>query len=355
MRARYRRDKVYYYLDTGESPRREISLGQDYVEAVRKWAELTIKDEDSAPRVTFRMAAERYLKEVLPTKAPRTQKDNLAELAWLYRFYDDPPIALDDIEPVHVGQYLAWRVKEAVEQARLKNAKRVQEKKAPLEVKPDLGHVRANREKALFSHIWNFARQAGLTRMTNPCAGIRGHSESGRDVYVEDEVYQVVWEHAEPALRDVLDLAYLTGQRPADVRKITKSDIKDGWIAVEQNKTGKRLRLANEGALAELLAAIARRPSKSLMLLNNDDGYPISEGEVRRAFDRARKAAAAARPDLAASIKEYQIRDLRAKAGTDKEEAAGMQGAQDQLGHATQSMTLKYVRHRRGKLVKPTR
>ena len=32
-----------------------------------------------------------------------------------------------------------------------------------------------------------------------------------------------------------------------------------------------------------------------------------------------------------------------------------MQAAQDQLGHTAPMMTAQYVRHRRGKLVKPTK
>ncbi len=34
---------------------------------------------------------------------------------------------------------------------------------------------------------------------------------------------------------------------------------------------------------------------------------------------------------------------------------AGMEAAKDQLGHATTAMTVHYVRHRKGKLVKPTK
>jgi integrase len=46
---------------------------------------------------------------------------------------------------------------------------------------------------------------------------------------------------------------------------------------------------------------------------------------------------------------------LRAKAGTDKEESAGMEAAKNQLGHANETMTRHYVRHRRGKKVMPTK
>jgi integrase len=77
--------------------------------------------------------------------------------------------------------------------------------------------------------------------------------------------------------------------------------------------------------------------------------------KLRGAFERARTAAAKAHPELAPEIRKFQFRDLRAKAATDKEESAGLDAAQAQLGHSTSAMTSKYVRHRLGKLVKPTR
>lgn len=60
--------------------------------------------------------------------------------------------------------------------------------------------------------------------------------------------------------------------------------------------------------------------------------------------------------DMASDIRNFQYRDLRAKAGSDKAEDTGsMIEAQKLLGHAAASTTEIYVRHRRGALVKPTR
>ena len=122
---------------------------------------------------------------VLPTKAPRTQRDNLREIEQLYKFFDNPPAPIEKITPLHVRQYLDWR------------------KKSP---------VRANREKALFSHIYNKAREWGYTSTANPCQGVKGFREVARDIYVEDWIYKAVWEAADWPTRDAMDLAYLTGQ-----------------------------------------------------------------------------------------------------------------------------------------------
>lgn len=355
MRARHRGDTTYYFLDTGAKPRKEIALGKDYVEAVRRWGELTNEPAVIGEAMTFRQVAERYVKDVLPKKAPATREINLRELANLLRVFDSPPMQLDMIDPVDVRKYMDWRVSSLVKAAHAENAARAAAGRPARAISPTLGQVPANREKALLSHIWNYAREKGITSKANPCAGIKGYREDGRDVYVDDAVYEAVRAAAEEPLRDALDLAYLTGQRPADVLKLARADVKDGALWIEQNKTKKRVRIAIEGQLAVLIERIGRRKVAGLKLVSMPDGSPMTKFELRGAFDRARDAAAAARPALAAQIREFQFRDLRAKAGTDVEESSGMQAAQDQLGHTTQAMTSHYVRHRRGKLVKPTK
>lgn len=355
MRARHRGKKTYYYLDTGAKPRHEIPLGQDYVAAVRQWAELTSSEKPPGAIATFRQVAEAYVRDVIPTKALGTQDLNLRELAMLYRFFDVPPVALESVEPIHIRQYLNWRVKWTLDEKVAMNVERVKRGTEAVKVTGKEGQVPANREKALFSHIWNYAREKGITAKANPCAGIKGYKESGRDIYIEDQVYIAVHDAAEEPLRDALDLAYLVGQRPADVLKIARSDIKDNAIWLKQNKTGKKLRVSIVGELAVLIERIKSRKVASLKLITASGGNPMTRYELRGAFDRARIAAAAAHPDLAEEIRKFQFRDLRAKAGTDTEEESGMEAAQNQLGHTTQAMTAHYVRHRRGKLVNPTK
>lgn len=354
MRARHRGEKTYYFLDTGEKPRREIPLGQEYTVAVQKWAELTLSKSRTG-LITFRHVAERYTREELTKKSHASQKDNLRELANLYKFFDDPPVSIDEIKPLNVRQYLDWRVLLSRQMKADKNKARAAKGLPPIKDSLGDGKVRANREKALLSHIFNFAREKGLTDQANPCAGIDGYEETGRDIYIDDEVFRAVWDAAEPHLRDAMDLAYLTAQRPADVRKMSHADIKGGAVAVKQNKTGKLLRVSVEGELASVVERIKAKSVTGMKLATKGDGQSLTQGMLRGAFDRARDAAVLAHPNLAEKIREFQFRDLRAKAGTDTEESLGMAAAKDQLGHSSEQMTAHYVRHRRGKLVKPTR
>lgn len=326
MRARHRNAKTYYYFDSGERPRKEIPLGSDYALAVKKWAELVPTNNKAPSLITFRYVAERYIKDVLPNKAPRTQKDNLKELAKLYEYFDSPPAPIDEIEPVDVRRYMDDRGQTA--------------------------KVRANREKALFSHIFNYAREKGLTNKENPCKGVKGFREEGRDVFVDDATMERILKVSGRPLQFALRLAYLTGQRPADVYKMAETDIRDGVLWIKQGKTKAGLRILIEGELKALLDEIfeyKRQFSvRPLALLVTERGAPMNAYTLRTRIDKARDDAGIAKHEL-------QFRDMRPKAATEVDEKGGTRQAQALLGHTTETMTTQYIRHKVGKLVKPTK
>lgn len=337
LRPRKRGKTVYYFFDHGGKPRRETPLGKSYPEAVRKWAELMATEAQVPEIVTFKDAATRYAQLVIPKKRASTAKVNLAELAKLEEFFCNPPAPLAKIRPLHVRQYMDWRTNHGT-----------------------VATVSANREKALLSHMWNKCREWGFTDAENPCKGVRGYGEAGRDVYVEDDVYRAVWDAADQPLRDALDLAYLTGQRPSDALSMDRRDVRDGFLHISQSKTKHKLRIAIEGELAALLARFSARTFKRrgkntgavivhTALLLDEHGQPLSKGQLRSRFDAARARAGV---EKAA----FQFRDLRAKAGTDKADAsADIRQAQRQLGHSSVVMTETYTRKRKGDRVTPTK
>lgn len=327
LRARKRGKVTYYFYDHGKvgDKRIEEPLGTDRGLALKRWAEIE-REHTLPPRIalSFKQVGDRYMAEAVPLKAPRTQDDNRKEYAKLLEFFNDPPAPLEAIEPVSVRQYLNWRGQTA--------------------------KTRANREKALLSSIWNFARNKGYTALPNPCAGIRGFKESGRDAYVEDDQFADIWQAADVCLRDAMDLAYLTGQRPADVLGLSDADVRDGVLYLRQRKTGQKLRIGVEGDLADLLERIAARKAgckvQSQRLIVNEHGRAIG---VHAMGLRWNKACAAA------GVSGLQFRDLRAKAATDKAEGAGdIRQAQKQLGHTSVKTTERYTRNRRGEKVTPT-
>lgn len=330
FRVRQRDTRVYYYYDLGGKPRSEISLGTDYGLAILEYAKLE-KDRASSTAaksvLTFSYVADRYMEEVVPTKAPATQKDNARELKQLLSFFNDPPAPLEAIEPQHVRQYLRYRGKTAP--------------------------VRANREKALLSAIWNFARETGYTALANPCSGVKGNRETGRDIYIEDDLLLRVWEHADQPLKDALDLFYLTAQRIADTLKMDEQHIRADQLWIQQGKTGAKRRIEVIGGLKALLERIELRKAgckfKSTKLIVMENGKPMTTSMLRSRFDKARESAG-----IEKAL--FQMRDLRAKAATDKEESTGnIREARDQLGHTTIGMTEQYIRSRKGMKVTPTK
>ncbi len=308
----HRKGGRFYYV-TSTRPRKWISLGNDINEARRQWAVLEGQAEDPNDR-TFSIVAKRYRREIMPSKALLTRRDNERELEKLEAVFGNVPI--DAIRPADVRQYLDVRGQQAP--------------------------TRANREKALLSHIINQARAWGYSDAPNPCAGIRGHKETGRDRYITDAEYRAVWEAADDDLRDAMDLALLTAQRPADVLKMNRADIGDGHLLVRQNKTGKKLRIAVVGELAAVIKRMLKRPRKTVgaALIQNEEGQRLTACALRSRFDKARKAAGV----------DFQFRDIRAKAASDSESLAH---AQKLLGHKTRGMTEHYTRERKGESVKP--
>lgn len=122
-----------------------------------------------------------------------------------------------------------------------------------------------------------------------------------------------------------------------------------------QNKTGAKLRVAIKGELARLIDRITARKVVGIWLLNNEKGERLTRSMLRNDFNNARIKAEEKYPHLAKEIGKFQFHDLHAKAATDKEDEKGLEAAKNQLGHASATMTADYVRHRKGKLVDPTK
>jgi len=310
----HRKGKVWYHVSS-PSPRVWTRLSDDRTEALRLWAQLEGVKEDDSTRL-FSVVVRRYVREVYPTKSLRTQRDNDKELENLLRVFGDMPI--DAILPVHIREYLDIRGRSA--------------------------KVRANREKALFSHIFNKSREWGYTTAQNPCQGVKGFREKGRDRYVTDDEFMRVKTCAHHTVSDAMDLALLTGQRPADVLKIKRGDIRDGALWIVQNKTGARLSIEITGELATAIERINQRPGRAtgLYLIQDDNGQPLKQSTLHARFDKARKLAGV----------DFQFRDLRAKAATDTGDLAH---SQELLAHKNRDMTEHYVRARSGARVKPLR
>ncbi|MGV8921625.1 MAG: integrase [Pseudomonas sp.] len=325
----------YYYDGRDEvGKRREIPLGQDLNEARIEWARLERK---VLPKAVCLMNGvfDRYTDSIIPTKAKRTREDNLKEMKRLRDAFGDAPI--DSITTPVVAQYRDART----------------------------AKVRANREIALLSHVFTIAREWGLTDKANPCFGLRRNKEKARDYYAGAAVWDAVYATAVQELKDAMDLAYLTGQRPADTLKATTADIAEEYFLVKQGKTDKRLRIkltiADEltglGVFVEGLLERRRISGiKGSKLITNASGLRMSMAMMNNRWVEARERAAAQAildgdADLAGQIREFQFRDIRPKAASEIEDISH---ASRLLGHSKEKIT-KDVYRRVGEIVSPTK
>lgn len=333
FRARVQKSgRTFYYFDKGGKPRKEIPLGSDYVLAVRKWSELMAADAPTDAS-TFEQLARRYEGEEIPKKAKTTQATQRGDLKKLRAFFtnEGESAPLDDITPLMIRTLLD---------------------------RNQATPTTANRLKRLFSHMFNKARQWGYTKLENPVAGVRGFDLPKREVYVTHEVFQAVRDAGGAPLRDAMDLAYLTGQRPSDVLRMAERDLQDGMLVIRQGKTTIKRRIRIEGELAALMERIkARKATRKVWaasLAVNSHGLPLTKQTLRKAFETARKAAAAAHPGLAEEIQAMWFYDLRAKAADDVSDDRDDQAAADLLGHQNVATTKRHYL-RKGKIVPPTR
>ena len=309
-----KKGKVWYHV-SGTLPRLWIKLSSDRAEALRLWAQREGVKEDDSTKL-FSVVAKRYVREVYPSKSAQTRRDNDKEIANLLKVFAHMPI--DAIEPMDIRQYM--------------------------NVRGQVAKVRANREKALFSHLFNKAREWGYTATQNPCQGVKGFKESGRSRHITDAEFDQVKAQAHFTVVDAMDLALLTGQRPADVLKLKRTDIRDGALWIVQNKTGARLGIEITGELAATITRINARPRKAIStyIIPDENGQSLTQCALRSRFDKARMLAKV----------DFQFRDIRAKAATDTGDLAH---SQILLGHKNREMTEHYVKSRIGERVRPLR
>jgi hypothetical protein len=144
-------------------------------------------------------------------------------------------------------------------------------------------------------------------------------------------------------LRDAMDLASATGLRITDGRSLTlPTGTELGFTA---NKTGKRASFdtSTSPVLTRLLQKRRSIKATHLFLLTMPNGKPVTEANLRGAWDRAREKAAAQvekdKPELAKQIRAMFLRDLRKRAAS---LAGSLAEASELLQHSSTRVTQRH-------------
>lgn len=292
-----------------------IPLGADKTAARKQHADL-LADRPSAGTMAEGFA--RYRRDVLPKKAPKTQKEYGRALDKLGKVFGH--VAPQSLTDAHVGTYLDSHPKP----------------------------VSANREVAVLSAVFTKMRRWGLYRGPNPCQKVERNAEKPRELYVTDEMFLKVYEPAPLLVQVMMGLALLTGQREGDLVRIRRADLGKDGITFTQGKTGKKLLVRWTDALAfvvEQAAGLPRAGVVSTFLVSQPSGQPYTANGFRNAWKRYMRGLVAA--GTIAAAERFRFHDLRAKAGSDAKDGR-------LLGHADPRM-LRRVYMRKPEAVDPVR
>lgn len=302
---------AYRYVPRVGSP---ISLGRDYGEAMRKWATI-VKPATEVGTVSSLL--DWYLVNIAPQKAPRTYQDNLKEAENLKKGLGHIPYT--HLKPHHVATYRDTRGVEAP--------------------------VRANREKALLSHVYTKAMEKGMVDF-NPCRGVRRNSEKARERMIEDFEFQAVFNLAEPSVKRIMTLIYRTCQRPEDLIKAGISNIKkiehEGKevrvLRISQGKTGKTVDIVLAGDLEKLVDEHLREKTVWPTFVHTRAGKKYTYAGLAGMFRRyVRKA----------ELTDFGMYDIKGKGATDMYRAGvPLERIQQLLGHDSITTTEIYIKAR---------
>ncbi len=308
---------VYYFYDRRGEKQPDIPLGTDFEEAVKRWEEIHLNQ----PRIvgTLEEAFAAWEEKALPGYSNKQTRKNYA-------------LNLRTMRPVFGAA--TW---DTVGLPELKSYLRKRTAK-----------TQGNREMALLSIIWNWARGEGFTALPWPAAGMERskwkNKEQPRRMKVQDEVYEAIYAEADQVLRDCMDLASATGMRLTDCISVLlpKGDI----LHLEASKTGKEAEwdMSLSKVLPDLLARRRATPADHLMLLSTADGKPLDLGRLRRRWDKARAAAAtkaleAEKEALATAIRALYLRDMRKRAA---QKSGSLEAAAELLQHDSKRLTERH-------------
>jgi integrase len=314
----YMHHGAFRYIPRDGKP---VSLGREYGEAMRKWATIV---QPATEVGTVSVLIDWYLVNVAPKKAPRTYQGNLKEAEYLKKGLGHIPYT--QLKPHHVAQYRDTRGEEAP--------------------------VRANREKALLSHVFTKAMEKGMVDF-NPCKGIKRNPEKRRERMIEDHEYRAVHELAEDSVQRMMTLIYRTCQRPEDLIKAGPANIKridhEGReirvLRVQQGKTGKTVDIVLAGDLEKLVDEHLGAKTVWPTFVHTRAGKKYTYSGLVAMFGRyVRKA----------GLTDFGMYDLKGKGATDMmRSGVPIERIQHLLGHESVTTTEIYIKARMPDIAMP--
>jgi integrase len=306
----YQRSGTYYHVTGG----RWVNLGRDFADALAKYAAAN-RGEHVLRTVGDAITA--YLADAAGRLKPATLDGYRISAGRLVPVFGH--MMLGAVTAAHVYRYVSRD-----------------------------GRVRSNRDKALLSAAYSYARRMGAFDGIDPTKGLQWRNkEAPRNRYISDAEFDTLTLAASPRLACMMRVSYLTGMRLGDVLRLKWADIDAEGISYAAGKTGKRAVVLWSDALREAIAD-SRRLARS-------EAVYVFEGRSKRTgrwagYTPGGVKAMFRRVKIKAGLPDVTFHDLRRKAGSDVE--AGH--ATELLQHGDARITRKHYRAKPER-IKPTR
>ena len=191
----------------------------------------------------------------------------------------------------------------------------------------------ANRHLSFLQTFFGWLRQQNTGIILNPADKITKFREESRKVYIDDDKYSRMLEAAAasstPYVAAVMEVAYLCGLRKHEVLRLNLDDITPAGIVIRRGKGSK-------GEITEISPRL-QRAIDIAKSINHDGPEPLKNRPLFRSMKKSRVSRSALdkawrKIRAKAGTPDFQIHDLKKKAGTDGKD----------LGHKTQAMKELY-------------
>ena len=298
----HKHGSYYYVRRISGNPPKWIKLGKTEADMYRKLADIK---ENEANKGTMADYFDRYKKEIIPTKAERTQVNNKAEIKNLRKVFGH--MLPHQITPVFIYGYMD---------------KRGQKSK-----------VSANLEKALLSNVFSYLIRWGIVG-TNPCVGVKAFTIKPRNRYVTDKEYKAVYDYSPPLIQCAMEIAVITGMRQGDILNLKLLDIQEDGIHLTANKTGKKQIINWTTDLKKVVKECKKlsKVSSHTHLICNQKGKAYTSSGFKTMWQKAMNSAI----EKKVIHERFTFRDLRPKAASDHTDGTKL------LDHSDPKTTKKY-------------
>ena len=274
-----------------------------------------------AKKHTFADLADRYIKDILPTK-PKQARQQKQQLEW----WKDKMGAylLSDVTAAMVGQYRDELASGATTRGEHRNPATVV------------------RYLAALSHAFSVAVNEWEWLEDSPMRKVKKPTESrGRVRYLDEDdrarLLQACKESPNPLLYPCVIVALSSGMRQSELIGLNWRDVnlKDGFLILHETKNGERRRVPLSGLALSLLQEHAKVRRLDTTLLFPSDRNPQKPIDLRKAFASALRAA---------GITDFTWHDLRhCTASYLAMNGASLAEIAEILGHKTLAMVKRYA------------